>query len=118
MTRISFGVSDQQAGTTLTELDRVVHFMIANPTVKVDLMSHTDSRATNEYNETLSKNRAIEAYAYITNHGVEKDRLSYSWKGETHLTNGCADGVTCTEEEHQRNRRTEFRINGFYTVPK
>lgn len=114
----NFDKHDIREGDARPELDRVVNFMRANPTVKVDLMSHTDCRATNEYNERLSQNRAIEAYTYITNHGVEKDRLSYSWKGETILTNGCADGVECTEEQHQRNRRTEFRINGFYTVIK
>jgi outer membrane protein OmpA-like peptidoglycan-associated protein len=114
----NFDKHDIREGDARPELDRVVNFMRANPQVKVDLMSHTDCRATNEYNETLSKNRAIEAYTYITNHGVEKDRLSYSWKGETQLTNACADGVECTEVEHQRNRRTEFRINGFYYAPK
>lgn len=113
----NFDKHDIREGDARPELDRVVNFMRANPYVKVELTSHTDCRATNEYNETLSKNRAIEAFNYITNHGVEKERLTYAWKGETQLTNGCADGVTCTEEEHQRNRRTEFRISGFYRVP-
>ncbi len=113
----NFDKHDIREGDARPELDRVVNFMRNNPQVKVELTSHTDCRATNAYNETLSKNRAIEAFTYITNHGVEKERLSYQWKGETVLTNQCADGVECTEEEHQRNRRTEFRLNGFYRVP-
>ena len=99
------------------ELDRVVRFMTKNPGVKVKLTSHTDSRASKSYNERLSKNRAIEAYTYITARGVEKDRLSYDWKGESELVNECADGVECSEPEHQLNRRTEFRIQGYYTLP-
>lgn len=114
----NFDKHDIREGDARPELDRVVNFMRSNPFVKVELTSHTDCRASDAYNETLSKNRAIEAYTYITNHGVEKDRLTYSWKGEKELTNQCADGVECSEEEHQRNRRTEFRINGIYSVPK
>lgn len=114
----NFDKHDIRDGDARPELDRVVKFMLSNPLVKVELTSHTDCRASDAYNEKLSRNRAIEAYNYITNHGVEKDRLSYAWKGEKELTNGCADGVECSEEEHQRNRRTEFRINGIYTVPK
>lgn len=94
------------------ELDRVVRFMEANPDVTIQLASHTDCRGTNAYNETLSQNRAIEAFQYLTSHGVQKDRLTYRWKGEYELTNKCADGVFCDEDAHQRNRRTEFMITG------
>ena len=95
------------------ELDRVVNFMQKNPLVKVALESHTDARASHPYNENLSRNRAIEAYTYITNHGIAKNRLRYAWKGETEPTNECVDGVECSEEAHQRNRRTEFSFDGY-----
>ncbi|MCB9232855.1 MAG: OmpA family protein [Bacteroidia bacterium] len=95
------------------ELDRVVKFMKKYPNILVELTAHTDSRGTTPYNQRLSRDRAVEAYQYITRNGVEKDRLTYQWKGETMLTNDCADGVHCTEYEHQLNRRTEFRFMGF-----
>ena len=95
------------------ELDRVVNFMNAYPDVTVELGSHTDSRGTFMYNETLSKNRAVSAFNYITSHGVAKDRLSFRWFGERELTNTCADGQECSEPDHQLNRRTEFKIKGW-----
>lgn len=94
------------------ELDRVVKFMKHFPDVSVELGSHTDSRGSNDYNENLSKNRAIEAFDYITKNGIDKSRLSYKWFGEKELTNGCKDGVECGEDAHQLNRRTEFILRG------
>ncbi len=95
------------------ELDRVVSFMKAYPEVSVELGSHTDSRGTFMYNESLSKNRAVSAFDYINSRGIAKDRLSFHWFGERKLTNGCADGVECSEPDHQLNRRTEFKIKGW-----
>lgn len=95
------------------ELDRVVSFMKAYPEVSVELGSHTDSRGTFMYNETLSKNRAVSAHAYITNKGIAKNRLTFRWYGERELTNPCADGQECSEPDHQLNRRTEFKIKGW-----
>lgn len=92
------------------ELDRVVRYMQRKPGIKVELSSHTDCRASDAYNETLSKNRATEAYEYIVGQGIDKNRLSFKWFGEKQLTNGCRDGVKCSEEDHQLNRRTEFRL--------
>ena len=99
------------------ELDRVVRFMSRNPRVKVELGSHTDSRGSNAYNMRLSNNRALEAWQYITAKGIEKDRLTYKWYGEKELTNGCKNGVFCTEEDHQLNRRTEFTFMGYIDDP-
>ncbi|MEM7040392.1 MAG: OmpA family protein, partial [Bacteroidota bacterium] len=95
------------------ELDLVVDYMTQNPNIKVLLTSHTDARASFPYNITLSKNRATEAFTYITSKGIAKDRLRFEWKGEHELTNECADGVECSEEKHQLNRRTEFKFDGF-----
>jgi outer membrane protein OmpA-like peptidoglycan-associated protein len=114
----NFDKHDIRPGDARPELDRVVNYMNRKTNLKVLLTSHTDSRGSDAYNETLSKNRAIEAYDYIVGHGIAKDRLRYEWKGEKELTNQCKNGVECTKEEHQRNRRTEFRFDGNLSDPK
>ena len=92
------------------ELNKLVRFMIDNPGVNVELGSHTDSRASNEYNMTLSQNRANAAVDYIVTKGIDRNRITAKGYGETQLLNRCADGVDCTEAEHQVNRRTEFKV--------
>ena len=92
------------------ELNKLVRFMLDNPEVIVELGSHTDSRGSNEYNMTLSQNRANAAVDYIVSKGIERSRLIAKGYGETQLLNRCADGVDCTEAEHQVNRRTEFKL--------
>ena len=92
------------------ELNRLVQFMIDNPGVKVELSSHTDSRASSNYNNTLSQNRANAAVEYIISQGISRDRLVGRGYGETRLLNRCADGVACSEPEHQINRRTEVKV--------
>ncbi|MCB9260957.1 MAG: OmpA family protein [Flavobacteriales bacterium] len=92
------------------ELEKVAQFMFDNPDVKVELSSHTDSRASTEYNQTLSQNRANAAIDYLVTMGVSRDRLIGIGYGETRLLNGCADGVNCTEAQHQINRRTEIKV--------
>ncbi|SHF89494.1 OmpA family protein [Flavobacterium segetis] len=92
------------------ELNRLVQFMNDNPTVKVELSSHTDSRSSNAYNLTLSQNRANAAVNYITSQGISKARLTGKGYGETKLLNRCADGINCTEAEHEMNRRTEVKV--------
>ncbi len=92
------------------ELNRLVQFMKDNPSVKVELSSHTDSRASAAYNRTLSQNRANAAVDYIVTQGVERARLVGVGYGESKLLNECADNVKCSEEAHQLNRRTEFKV--------
>ncbi|MFN8275760.1 MAG: OmpA family protein [Flavobacteriaceae bacterium] len=92
------------------ELDRLVQFMNDFPKVKIELSSHTDSRASNEYNNVLSQNRANAAIDYVVSRGIARERLKGVGYGETQLLNECADGVNCTEEQHQRNRRTEMKV--------
>jgi peptidoglycan-associated lipoprotein len=88
------------------ELDKLVQIMQDNPTLKIELSSHTDNRASDSYNNKLSQNRAESAVSYIISKGVEKDRMIAKGYGETRLIIKEAK----TEEEHQRNRRTEFTI--------
>ena len=92
------------------ELDRLVRFMKDNPGVKVEVSSHTDSRGSAEYNRVLSDNRAKAAVDYLVSQGIDRSRLKGIGYGESKLLNQCADGVKCSEEEHQVNRRTEMKV--------
>ena len=92
------------------ELNKLVQFMKDNPAVKVELSSHTDSRASDSYNMTLSQNRADAAVDYIVSQGIERNRLVGKGYGESRLLNKCKDGVPCSEAEHQVNRRTEMKV--------
>jgi len=80
--------------------------------MKLDIRSHTDSRASHQYNEALSNRRAKSTIEWLINNGVATNRLTGRGYGETQLVNLCSDGVQCTEEEHQMNRRSEFIITG------
>jgi len=91
------------------ELDKLVKIMEENP-INVELGSHTDCRGSNAYNDRLSQNRAESAVSYILSKGIETSRISAMGYGEKQLTNKCADGVPCTDEEQQMNRRTEFKV--------
>ena len=91
-------------------LDKVINIMKNDPLLVIDLSSHTDSRSTQEFNLKLSEQRAKAAVDYILKGGISKDRISGKGYGESRLINKCVDGVDCTEEEHAKNRRTEFKI--------
>lgn len=80
------------------------------PDMKIELSSHTDSRGSNESNQSLSQRRAESARNWIVAKGIAGDRIVAKGYGESQLLNKCADGVECSEEEHQLNRRTEFKI--------
>ena len=92
------------------ELDKLVVILQDNPEIKIELSSHTDSRQTEDYNQRLSQRRAESAVNYLISRGISADRMIARGYGESRLLNHCADDVDCSEEEHQRNRRTEFKI--------
>lgn len=92
------------------ELAKVVDVLQQNPTMKIEVRSHTDSRASQAYNNRLSDRRATTTAQWITKHGIEPSRVSGKGFGESQLTNECTDGVSCTEAQHQQNRRSEFII--------
>lgn len=92
------------------ELNKMVQFMKDNPNVKVELASHTDSRASDDYNKTLSQNRANAAVDYLVSKGIDILRLKPIGYGETQLLNKCSNGIDCTEQQHQVNRRTEMKV--------
>lgn len=92
------------------ELDKVVKLMLENPSMEIELGSHTDSRSSAEYNQNLSQRRADESAAYIVSKGIDSKRLIKVGYGESKLLNNCSDGVPCSKEMHAINRRTEFII--------
>lgn len=98
-------------------LDELVQFLNEHDYLKVELGSHTDSRGNFRYNEKLSDNRAKSSVAYIVRKGISKARITAKGYGEYQLTNKCADGIRCTAEEHQANRRTEVKVIGILEKP-
>ena len=102
------------------ELDKVVQVMAEYPKLMIEAGSHTDSRGEDKYNMKLSEKRAKSTVDYIISKGIDASRITYKGYGETQFVNNCANGVKCTKEEHQLNRRTEFKIaneSGFEIVP-
>ena len=92
------------------ELDKVIAVMKQHPSMVIEAGSHTDSRASDGYNIRLSNRRAKSTVDYIVAGGVARDRIKWRGYGETQLVNNCSNGVKCSREEHQLNRRTEFVI--------
>jgi len=97
-------------GKSSTELDRLVKDLLENPTVDVEITAHTDSRGSAAYNMTLSEKRGKSVKDYLIGKGIDANRIKVEPKGETQLTNKCADGVPCTKAEHAANRRAEATI--------
>ena len=92
------------------DLEKILQVLNDNPTMKLDIRSHTDSRQTHQYNQILSERRAKSTINWLVKNGVKANRLTGKGYGETLLQNGCSDGVDCSEAEHQMNRRSEFII--------
>jgi outer membrane protein OmpA-like peptidoglycan-associated protein len=79
----------------------------------IEFGSHTDARGSDKYNMSLSKKRAKSAMEYIIKQGIEAERVSYLGYGETNLINTCGNGVECSDELHEENRRTEFKVTSY-----
>lgn len=92
------------------DIKKVLDILEKYPQVKINIRSHTDSRGSKEYNDILSDRRAKATKDWLIDHGIDADRLSSEGIGERELTNECKDGVPCTNEQHQANRRSEFII--------
>lgn len=90
-------------------LDSLTQILIHNPTIKIQLASHTDCRGADSYNEELSSKRAESAVRYLVQKGIVQERLQAKGYGETKPANDCKCSK-CTEEEHQGNRRTTFMV--------
>lgn len=88
------------------ELDKIVEFLKDNPSISIELSSHTDSRGDDAYNMKLSQKRAESSKTYIVSKGIKAIRISSKGYGESKPL--IADATT--EEDFQKNRRTEFKI--------
>ncbi|GMN08357.1 OmpA family protein [Croceitalea sp. MTPC5] len=93
------------------ELNKIVFLMNQFPKMIIKIESHTDSRGNDLYNEQLSEKRAQSTKDYIISQGIALDRIeSAIGYGEKQLINRCENGVQCSNDEHDRNRRSEFII--------
>jgi peptidoglycan-associated lipoprotein len=92
------------------DLDYLKSLLDKYPDMVIELSSHTDSRGDNEYNKKLSQRRANSTKNWLVDEGIQPSRIKAVGYGETKLLNRCKDNVKCTEEEHQMNRRSEFKI--------
>lgn len=95
-------------------LDELIIIMNRNPDMVIRLSSYTDSRDTEKYNQLLSERRANATLAYIKKRITNPDRITGKGYGEELMVNGCVGEGTvlvyCSEEDHQKNRRSEFVI--------
>ena len=94
---------------SMLALDKLADFIVKND-VKIELSSHTDARGSDAYNMKLSQARAQSCVDYLISKGVKKSSIVAKGYGETKLLNRCKNNVTCPEELHQENRRTEVKI--------
>lgn len=92
------------------ELQKVIAVLNEYPQLKLNIRSHTDSRGNDAYNKALSQRRAASTFNYLISNGIESNRLKSEGLGETELVNNCSNGVSCSEAEHQKNRRSEFIV--------
>lgn len=98
------------------ELDKLVKLLKDNPAIDIEMGSHTDARGGDAYNLVLSDKRAYAAVQYLIQQGISEDRLTWKGYGETVLRNHCKNDVFCSDEEHQLNRRTEFKVTKVNSV--
>ena len=105
-------------------LDKMGEMMNKYPFLDLLVASHTDSRASDEYNIILSNNRAKAVTEYMAQHNISGDRIRLEWFGEQGLVNNCGNGVPCPEVDHQLNRRSELILEAFpdpskqYEIPE
>jgi outer membrane protein OmpA-like peptidoglycan-associated protein len=92
------------------QLDAVSRLLSFNSLLQVDICSYADARGGQAYNLQLSKQRAMSLLQYLKNTGVEANRISYTYKGESDILNECDDSIDCIEEKHAINRRTEIKF--------
>jgi peptidoglycan-associated lipoprotein len=102
--------SDKLKPISKVSLDELVAILKKSENLRIAINSHTDSRGSDEYNLELSQRRAQSVVNYLIENGIDSARLEAVGFGETQLLNQCANGVKCSEEEHQLNRRTTFKV--------
>ena len=96
----------------LTELKKLLDLLKTNPDIIVEIGSHTDSRGSSKFNKSLSNRRALAIVRWLVKRGIQSERLVPKGYGEDLPVNNCIDGVDCSENDYQMNRRTEFKVLG------
>lgn len=91
-------------------LDRLSTLLKDNPQIRIQLSSHTDCRGEDDYNAELSQKRAQSAVLYLVDRGIPFGRMQAQGYGESQLAVNCECDTECTEDQHQENRRTTFKI--------
>ncbi|MBD8488604.1 OmpA family protein [Echinicola sp. CAU 1574] len=94
-------------------LDKLASLMDEHDYLDLMVRSHTDARASDEYNDKLSNDRADAVAAYLATKGIATERVHEEWFGEKMLAVDCGDGVPCPERSHQLNRRSELVLMAF-----
>jgi outer membrane protein OmpA-like peptidoglycan-associated protein len=93
------------------DLDTIAHTLKTSPKVHLHIHSYTDSRGSKAYNLKLSEQRMRAVRDYLKEKGIMESRLFGQAHGEEDLIIPCTDGIPCTEEQHSKNRRTEFIVS-------
>ncbi|MDW3190810.1 MAG: OmpA family protein [Cytophagales bacterium] len=88
-------------------LEELAQILKTDESLHIILESHTDVRGTNQYNQLLAKRRVDAAQQFLMDLGINVDRIYTGSHGEEQTFVNCND---CSEDQHQRNRRTEIRI--------
>lgn len=91
-------------------IDKIAKIISKDPKISLEVISHTDSQGDDASNLKLSQNRSEAVISYLINQGIDKSRLKGIGKGETELRNRCGNDVSCSDKEHEYNRRTEFKF--------
>ena len=94
----------------MAKLNAVIVKLKENPKTKLEILTHTDCNGDAKLNAGISLKQSNSISVFISSKGIAKTRITAIGKGEEIILNKCKDGVPCSEEEHKKNRRTEFRI--------
>jgi len=102
--------SSYLSGDMRPALDKLIDIMKNNPSVKVELITHSDARGDVGYNLWMTERRSQRLAQYLIGNGIAQDRIKTEAKGESALTNTCNDDTECTEEEHRMNRVVDVTL--------
>lgn len=94
----------------MAKLNSVIAKLEANPKTRVEIISHTDSKGDAKLNTSITLKQSNSVAAYLLLEDIPQTRIKTIGKGESEILNKCKDGVTCSEAEHNINRRTEFKF--------
>jgi len=112
--KVNFEVNDTTfTRKTYPALEKFYQTLSGNTHIIVEIAVHTDSRGNDDYNLQLSQQRATYIVQYLIEKGIATQRLHAKGYGETHLVNGCRNGVRCSGSDHELNRRVEFIVIQF-----